>query len=104
LCAALLSLGLGSPPAMAQSPYSVQSNGTVFNTTNGLVWDQCSLGLSGITCTGTPTTYTFNDAQTEATARNTSSYKRYTDWRVPSSSELRSLCGGQVISDTSIGG
>ena len=79
-------------PAGAATPYVVQSNGTVANTSNGLVWDQCSLGLSGSTCsTGVASRYSLSAAQTEATTRNTHSYKGYTDWRVPNQGELESL-------------
>ena len=92
LSAALLGSACLIAPAGAAAPYVVQSNGTVANTSNGLVWDQCSLGLSGSACaTGAASKYTLSAAQTEATTRNTHRYKGYTDWRVPNRGELESL-------------
>ncbi len=84
-CLVLLAVMASLAPAQAAAPYVVQSNGTVINTSNGLVWDQCSFGQSGSTCTGTANQYLFGMFS------NPASHKGYTDWRVPNKAELLSL-------------
>jgi hypothetical protein len=80
----------------ASNPSSVYvidaANGTVTDTRTGLMWDQCARGLSGAACTvGTVGAFSWQQALDSATAANASSYKGYTDWRLPNVKELRSL-------------
>lgn len=71
--------------------YIVLSNtGEVRDNTTGLVWQRCSLGQvwSGTTCTGTPSTYDFNQALIAANGAGTSGGY---PWRLPNIHEIKSL-------------
>lgn len=79
-------------PSNPSSVYVVDStNGLVTDTRTGLMWERCLTGLSGATCAGTVYTTTWVGALNLAVSYNSSSYKGYTDWRVPNLKELRSL-------------
>ena len=79
-------LGASSTPT---ADFTVNANGTVTQTTTGLMWKQCNEGLSGANCaTGTVTYLTWSDAL--LAARN-STFAGYTDWRLPNKQELESL-------------
>jgi len=67
-------------------------DGTVTDTTTGLMWDQCSQGQSGVGCaTGTVTAMTWSAALTRAVTANTANYKGHNDWRLPNRKELESI-------------
>jgi len=92
-------LGASSTPT---ADFTVNANGTVTQTTTGLMWKQCNEGLSGANCaTGTVTYLTWSDAL--LAARN-STFAGYTDWRLPNKQELESLvddsCFAPAINDT----
>ena len=65
-------------------------DGTVTHTPTGLMWKRCSEGQTwnGSTCTGTATTYTWQNALTHADEQ---SFAGHSDWRLPNSKELRSI-------------
>jgi len=79
--------------AWGDAPFVDNGDGTVTDTSTGLMWDQCSLGQSGTGCaSGTAQTYTWEAAHTQvATVQKTGNYKGYGDWRLPSIVELRTL-------------
>lgn len=95
LCAAAL-FALVTGPASAAAPFADNGDGTVTDTSTGLMWDQCSLGLSGngLCTTGAATTHTWSDALGQAATQNTANYKSYSDWRLPSVVELKTLLKG----------
>lgn len=71
------------------APFSDNGNGTVTDDAPGLVWQQCSAGLSGSNCaTGLTGTYTWEDAITYCEGL---SFAGSADWRLPNVKELRSL-------------
>lgn len=76
------------------SRYTVHSDGTVTDNETRLMWQQCSLGQAWVSnggagsCTGTATSYTWDNALTQATTNNDYGYS---DWRLPSIKELASL-------------
>jgi len=74
-------------------------NGTVTHTKTGLMWKQCSEGLSGAGCAaGTATTYTWQGALQAAQALNAGGgFVGFTDWRVPNIKELNSIVENQCI-------
>lgn len=90
---AALFIGLAMAwPAWAASPFTVNGDGTVTDSSTGLMWDQCSYGLSGSACeTGTALRGTWSGALAAAVTANAASYKGFTDWRVPNKNELESL-------------
>ncbi|MFZ2727860.1 MAG: DUF1566 domain-containing protein [Methylococcaceae bacterium] len=72
--------------------FTINTNGTVLDTKTGLLWKQCSEGLSGINCaTGNATTYTWQGALQQAQTVNNVGFTGYKDWRVPNIKELRSI-------------
>ena len=81
----------------AWAAFTDNGNGTVTDTTTGLVWDKCSRGQTWDnttppgTCTGAASTHAWAAALAEAIAANTASHRGHTDWRLPNSTELESL-------------
>jgi hypothetical protein len=70
----------------------VNTNGTVLDTKTGLIWKQCTEGLSDTHCaTGNASTYTWQGALQQAQTVNTTGFAGYKDWRVPNIKELDSI-------------
>ena len=82
------------PASNPDSSYTVHGNGTLTDARTGLMWKQCTEGLTGVGCqTGSAQTFTWADALVHAEA---STFAGYTDWRLPNVKELSSLvedCG-----------
>ena len=81
--------------------YLDHGDATVTDKETGLMWQKCSLGLSGSDClTGAIQNFTWQAALAAAN-ENTSS--NYTDWRLPNTKELYSLvevaCFNLAIND-----
>ncbi len=72
-------------------------DGTITDTSTGLVWDKCSRGqvwdntTPPGTCTGTASTHDWAAALAQATAANTASHRGQAGWRLPNRTELESL-------------
>lgn len=85
----------GSVTATApNSRYTDNGDGTVTDNQTGLMWKQCSEGVSSTTTvcdTGSAGTYTWQDALTQARIVNSSGFAGHNDWRVPNYHELASL-------------
>ena len=77
----------------AWAAFSDNNDGTITDTTTGLVWDKCSRGQtwSSNNCTGTAGTFTWQAALQQATAANNTSHRGQTDWRLPNRTEVESL-------------
>lgn len=77
-------------PAMAGATYTDNGDGTVTDTSTGLMWKHCGEGQtwSGNTCSGRLRTYSWNQANA---LTNTVTFAGYSDWRLPSLSELGTL-------------
>jgi hypothetical protein len=93
--------------AHAAAPFVDNGDGTVTDTSTGLMWDQCSLGQTQGTnaCSGTAQTYTWEAAHTQVgTVLKSGNYKGYGDWRLPSVVELRTLVksGSAPTIDTTV--
>ncbi|PID46489.1 MAG: hypothetical protein CSB47_03800 [Proteobacteria bacterium] len=68
--------------------YQIHNNGTVSDRNTGLMWKRCSEGQSGEYCQqGKAKEYNWQQAQ----ALKGSRFAGYSDWRVPTIEELRSL-------------
>ena len=69
--------------------YVDNGNGTVTHTPTNLTWKRCAEGQTwtGSTCSGTASTYTFDQANT----LTGTSFADQSDWRVPTEDELVSL-------------
>ncbi|MGL0931097.1 DUF1566 domain-containing protein [Vibrio vulnificus] len=70
--------------------FSDNGDGTVAHHTTGLIWQRCSLGQSwdGTDCTGTATTFTWQQALAAATQ---DALAGFSDWRLPNKKELASI-------------
>ena len=85
-------LGVGQALAASSPPFVDNNDGTVSDSSTGLMWDQCTDGLSGADCTtGTAAIYTWANALGPAATQNAANYKGYSDWRLSNINELRSL-------------
>jgi len=73
--------------------FVVHGNGTVTHTRTGLMWKQCSEGLSGAGCTtGTAARYSWQAAlQLAETLNARAGFATFNDWRVPNQKELKSI-------------
>ena len=81
----------------AWAAFTDNGDGTITDTSTGLVWDKCSRGqvwdntTPPGTCTGTASTHTWAAALAQATAANAASHRGQADWRLPNRTELESL-------------
>ncbi|SEH08195.1 Lcl domain-containing protein [Candidatus Venteria ishoeyi] len=67
-------------------------NSLVSHKLTGLIWDKCEWGKTGINCeNGTANSYTWDEAQQQATIANQQTYKGHDDWRLPTIYELQSI-------------
>ena len=85
------------PEATPATDFSLSANGTALHNTTDLMWMRCALGQSwnGVTCTGTASSHTWQDALTHA---NNSTFAGFNDWRLPNIKELSSILETQCIS------
>ncbi len=75
-------------PYASPAPFTDNGNGTVTDSKTGLIWQQCSVGLSGTNCgTGTASTQTWQTALD--TCKNLTLAGK--TWRLPSMNELLSI-------------
>lgn len=78
----------GLPP---ESPtnYTNNKNGTITDNYTGLVWKQCTQGMSGSDCkTGSPSLRIWSKARTEC---DDLVFAGKSDWRMPTLKELQSI-------------
>ena len=81
----------------AWAAFTDNGDGTITDSTTGLVWDKCSRGqvwdntTPPGTCTGAASTHDWAAALAEATAANSASHRGHADWRLPNRTELESL-------------
>ena len=81
----------GFGPTTTQRPaYIDNQDGTVTDPTTGLIWMRCAMGQTwdGATCTGTASTYTFNQAY--ALTGNVT-FAGQSDWRLTNIRELQTI-------------
>jgi len=73
--------------------FKINKNGTVSDSSTGLMWQRCLLGLTGVDCSeGKPSTHTWVSALNEARGDEFAGYK---NWRLPKLNELKSIvCPG----------
>ena len=71
---------------------SISSDNVVTDNKTGLMWKQCSEGLSGADCmTGTASTHTWQQALAVPETLNTTGFAGFSDWRLSNIEELRSI-------------
>ena len=81
----------------AWAAFTDNGDGTITDTTTGLVWDKCSRGqvwdntTPPCTCTGAVSLHGWAAALAEARAANSASHRGHADWRLPNRTELESL-------------
>lgn len=74
------------------SIYTVNADNTITDRQTGLVWDRCTLGRSGTSCSaGASTEYSWLGALEAVQAANTGNHLGYNDWRLPNVKELYTL-------------
>ncbi|MEE9446950.1 MAG: DUF1566 domain-containing protein [Arenicellales bacterium] len=77
------------PDTTPNNRYTVdESKGTVLDAQTGLMWQQCSLGQTGASCSGTASQLNWQGALQAGPA---SSSGNFNDWRLPNQKELLSL-------------
>ena len=77
------------PSTAPDSKFIDNANGTISDKVTGLMWQKCTVGLSGSDCqTGNETLHTWQQALDEANSSTTGSHL---DWRLPNVKELESL-------------
>ena len=83
--------------ALAAKTYSDNGDGTVTDPTTGLQWMRCSMGQTwdGTTCTGTASTYTWDQA---VALTNAVPFAGQSDWRLPNIRELQTILDRSVYS------
>ena len=88
------------PATTPTARFTNNGNGTVTDKKTGLMWKQCSEGLSGMDCTvGVAKTETWWVAlQYTQTVNTTSGFAGFSDWRLPNIKELRSIVERQCHS------
>ncbi len=74
--------------AVAGRIYIAYANGTALDTKTGLLWMRCSVGQTWRynTCTGIEKDFNWEDAK-----KQTANFAGYSDWRIPTIEELRTL-------------
>ena len=81
----------------AWAAFTDNGDGTITDTSTGLVWDKCSRGqvwdntTPPGTCTGAASTHSWAAALAEATVANAASHRGQAGWRLPNRTELESL-------------
>ena len=81
----------------AWAAFTDNGDGTITDSTTGLVWDKCSRGqvwdntTPPGTCTGAASTHSWAAALAEATVANAASHRGQAGWRLPNHTELESL-------------
>jgi hypothetical protein len=79
------------PMSTPTARFSDNGDGTVTDKQSGLMWMRCALGQqwTGATCSGDPSSYSWQAAQTAASALNAQGgYAHHADWRMPHIPEL----------------
>lgn len=80
--------------------YTVDSiNGTVIDHNTGLMWKRCNEGRGGASCSGSASTYTWQNAINQCESL---SFAGHSDWRLPEADELLSLVDYAVAAGASI--
>ena len=88
----------------AWAAFTDNGDGTITDTSTGLVWDKCSRGqvwdntTPPGTCTGTASSYDWAAALAQATAANAASHQGQAGWRLPNRTELESLVKIDAVS------
>ncbi len=76
------------PQTTPNDRFTVHNDGTVMDKQTGLMWQQCTLGLSGTMCDqGSASIFNWKGALEQAG----NEFATYSDWRLPNVKELLSI-------------
>jgi hypothetical protein len=86
-------------PAVAGATYTDNGDGTVTDSTTGLVWKHCGEGQtwSANKCSGQLAAYSWTAANA---LTNATTFAGHSDWRVPALSELQSIVAATIYTPT----
>ncbi len=80
------------PATTPTERFSPNTLGTVIDNKTGLMWKKCSEGQTGSSCTGRAKTFSWEQAfEYVQTLNKNTGFEGYSDWRLPTINELRSL-------------
>lgn len=79
--------------------FTFDKDGTVTDTETGITWTRCALGQQwdGTACTGSASTFEWQDAMNEVQKLNKGNYGGHSDWRLPYIPELASIAERQCF-------
>jgi hypothetical protein len=85
--------GLCAAPSYAQTDAQLMASGQWRDPATGLIWMRCSIGQkwTGSTCSGTPITLNWQDANDYFQIFNQNGFAGNTNWRLPKIEELVTL-------------
>ena len=88
----------GKSPPLDSKRFTINNDGTVVDTSTGLMWKKCSEGQTDDDCNDEAVSYLSKDAlKIPQQVNNSGGFAGYTDWRLPSYSELSSIVEKQCV-------
>lgn len=79
------------PPTTPVQRFADHNNGTITDLATGLMWKKCLEGQQGVGCYGKPELYSWELAQQHASMVRSGRFSGYSDWRLPTVNELKTL-------------
>ncbi len=84
-------------PTTPTQRFADQGNGTITDQATGLMWKICVEGQQGQSCYGKALLFSWVLAQQRAASVSHTKFAGYSDWRLPTLQELRTLVERQCV-------